>query len=1283
MAVAGRFLDGRPIKDFFFPSLKTIVGSITETSHKFVPVTGALDLGARVKCEGAYASVCTTIGKGEGTVVVADTDGDGVDTLYGNPGYTSEMLGNGRQGIIRGNTAYRIVNGVWIPYGLPADCANTNSACSFGDLNGDGVIDVVHAPARGNPNYQVNIWFGTGRTFIHMMGAPLLGIPMLRDMDNDGKMDVIASDRVNTQVNFFRQLNVYGLWSAASGNALQLFSSFNGSALSGDFNGDGLPDFLQSTGQTAVSNTGTGHPNVLRNVTLETGGTLAVDYTPSTRFANTFLPQVLHPVTKLVVNDGRGGVAQTDYGYAGGLYDVKGRKFLGFRTITMTKPQANGEAQRPVVETSYRQDLASYGLPERTLSRNGENTASKEVVESYQVNATTKPYWVRNVATDTTLNEGAVAKLRLERSFDAWGNITEVRDLGRTDATGDERTTMFGFTPNKSAYIVSLPHTKIVRAGTVALTWENYYYDNLTATSQAPTKGNLTRQSRVAKAGDVDGIWTRRDSTYGYDAVGNRVWQVDGAGSRTEWDYDTTYRLFPVKERSPRYFATGGAAADTRFIATIAYDLVCGSPSSKRDPNGVVESFIYDPYCRPYEYKHSGTGRYVKTRYENEGKPATQAIATYEPRSSGAGERLTRNYYDGLGRPWRVQTPGEPAGSARVTDQAYDARGNVAKVSVARFANEAAQWTVNSFDWQDRPVKSVNPDGSANSRQRKIYLQAPWGTSNIVLYHELAVDEAGRQRVTYTSTYGDVIGLWNYARATWILDQARTYDGTGRLVGVRDATDARWGYSYDLLGNRLKATDPNLGNWSYAYDGADRLIRQTDARGAVTTLAYDQMGRLTLQQVQKPGEAAPTLVARNTYDEVVAAPSHNIGLLTKTENGAAASVFSRSYSGGGSSMRTVATIGGVAHTTVETRGRQDKTISVAYSPAALQVGSTAQPYLYNDADLLISIPGYITATSYEADGQTKSISYANGVTTTFSYSPQRRWLTRVTTAKGATVRSDNQYTRDLTGKIKTIKGVTANDNWTYGYDEIGRLSSADNGGNNALDETYTYTDNNNLTFRKRIGNYVYPAGNAVRPHAATTIGNRSIGYDANGNMLSDGVRTLVWDGANRLSTVSQNNTTVTLAYGPSGSRVKKTYAFGTTLYPDANVEIDRSTPGVDIYTRYPHPDLKVVANAQTGAVTKSFLHRDHLSSVRLVTDGAGNLTEQTGYAAFGERTNTTMQTQKGYIGERFDPETGLQYLNARYYDPTFGRFISPDDWDLTKAGGETKDVDDGSLTNGR
>ncbi|MFD9901616.1 RHS repeat domain-containing protein, partial [Mesorhizobium sp. NPDC059025] len=134
------------------------------------------------------------------------------------------------------------------------------------------------------------------------------------------------------------------------------------------------------------------------------------------------------------------------------------------------------------------------------------------------------------------------------------------------------------------------------------------------------------------------------------------------------------------------------------------------------------------------------------------------------------------------------------------------------------------------------------------------------------------------------------------------------------------------------------------------------------------------------------------------------------------------------------------------------------------------------------------------------------------------------------------------------------------------------------------------------------------------------------------------------------------------AYGPDGVRVKKASAFGTTLYPSADVEIDPATPGAEKYTRYPHPDIKVVNGA------KFFLHRDHLSSVRIVTDAAGAVVESTGYAAYGERLNSGFQTQKGYIGERFDPETGLLYLNARYMDPVLGRFISPDNWDPTLPG---------------
>ena len=37
-------------------------------------------------------------------------------------------------------------------------------------------------------------------------------------------------------------------------------------------------------------------------------------------------------------------------------------------------------------------------------------------------------------------------------------------------------------------------------------------------------------------------------------------------------------------------------------------------------------------------------------------------------------------------------------------------------------------------------------------------------------------------------------------------------------------------------------------------------------------------------------------------------------------------------------------------------------------------------------------------------------------------------------------------------------------------------------------------------------------------------------------------------------------------------------------------------------------------------------------------------------------------------GERRDEETGLMFLNARFYDPALGRFVSPDWWDPNKPG---------------
>ncbi|QPC95068.1 hypothetical protein GA829_09285 [Mesorhizobium sp. INR15] len=783
---------------------------------------------------------------------------------------------------------------------------------------------------------------------------------------------------------------------------------------------------------------------------------------------------------------------------------------------------------------------------------------------------------------------------------------------------------------------------------------ETYYDGNAGANATAPTKGNITRKRSFA---DYYGSPQKEVNQYfAYDTYGNKISATDGVGDKTEWDFDATYHLYPVTQRSPRYFATGGQAADTRFVSSATYNPVCGLPSTKTDLNGVVKTFAYDAYCRPWQVSQSVTGAYAKTRFENEGNPATQALVKYTPlpngASGGAVEDFTRSYYDGLGRVYRVETPGETAaGPTRIADADYDPRGNVLRTAFPRFVGDTAQWATNSYDWADRLVKTVFADASQTIFAHS--LDSGTGT-NPRLFAVTETDQINatttRQSKSVSSTRGDVVQVVRDLGGL-ALTEGRTYDVLGRLIGVSDPGGSTWAYSYDMLGNRLSASDPDLGTWSYIYDGANRLISQTDARSTVTALSYDQMDRLILKTATASG-GSPVTLTQNTYDEA-ASGFYNIGQLTTSTNPAATQSFR--YDGFGKIARQDVTIAGLTHTTTSVRDASGQTLATQYLPVQLDFGTVAAPLQYTTGNKLASAPGFITSTLYEADGQTKEINYSNGVKTSFTYSPTRRWVTRVTTARGATVLLDDQYARDSLGRITGTTGLTASDSWTYIYDNADRLTSSSNLGDTTLSESFVYATNDNMTSRTRVaGTYTYPASTAPRPHTPTSVGANAMAYDANGNLTSDGSRTLTWDEANRLKTVSLASNTVNLTYGPDGARVKKASSFATTLYPDANVEIDPATPGAEIYTRYPHPDIKVTGTA------KFFLHRDHLASVRMVTDASGAIVEQTNYASYGERLNSGFQTQKSYIGERFDPETGLLYLNARYMDPVLGRFVPPD-----------------------
>jgi RHS repeat-associated protein len=75
--------------------------------------------------------------------------------------------------------------------------------------------------------------------------------------------------------------------------------------------------------------------------------------------------------------------------------------------------------------------------------------------------------------------------------------------------------------------------------------------------------------------------------------------------------------------------------------------------------------------------------------------------------------------------------------------------------------------------------------------------------------------------------------------------------------------------------------------------------------------------------------------------------------------------------------------------------------------------------------------------------------------------------------------------------------------------------------------------------------------------------------------------------------------------------------------------------------------------------------------VRIITTGGGGQELRT-YCPFGEigyQLGTASPPETiGFIGERYDSDAGLQYLNARYYDPALGIFIQPDWFEVTQAG---------------
>jgi YD repeat-containing protein len=187
-------------------------------------------------------------------------------------------------------------------------------------------------------------------------------------------------------------------------------------------------------------------------------------------------------------------------------------------------------------------------------------------------------------------------------------------------------------------------------------------------------------------------------------------------------------------------------------------------------------------------------------------------------------------------------------------------------------------------------------------------------------------------------------------------------------------------------------------------------------------------------------------------------------------------------------------------------------------------------------------------------------------------------------------------------------------------------------------------------------------------HFPTVLPNNRIselGYDAAGNVTSNGATTYQYDAENRMVSInggSGNNPS--FVYDPDGGRVRKTVnSISTEFIYDLTGNVVAEEQGSTWTKSYVYLDGLPVAQYDNTVTpnTTFFVHKDHLGSTRLLTRLDKSVQQCLDYYPFGE-TETSPCTTPGssttahqVTGKEADPEGALDYFGARYYASFHGR----------------------------
>jgi RHS repeat-associated protein len=181
-------------------------------------------------------------------------------------------------------------------------------------------------------------------------------------------------------------------------------------------------------------------------------------------------------------------------------------------------------------------------------------------------------------------------------------------------------------------------------------------------------------------------------------------------------------------------------------------------------------------------------------------------------------------------------------------------------------------------------------------------------------------------------------------------------------------------------------------------------------------------------------------------------------------------------------------------------------------------------------------------------------------------------------------------------------------------------------------------------------------------------GNASATLSA--SLLSGGLNTYTYDGANRLTSLSNPLTVSSYRYNGLGDRLRETVNGGTTTFVmDLNSGLTQAlSDGTNAYL-YGVDRIAQSSIADPQSDTEYFLG-DALGSVRQLADVpkgdaiSGAVVLAQAYDPYGVTAYASgaAQSAYGFTAEYTSAAAGLIYLRARQYDPSVGRFTSRDTW---------------------